>query len=270
VPSKRGLPKVVKMRHDRHFVEQLSSRLGAPIGKMISIRDIVPSPDQPRSSLGNLEELKNSIREKGLLEPLVVRFHKGKYHIIAGERRYRACYELGLKEVPCVEREVDQAEALELGLIENLQRKDLSPFEETAGLHLLCEKFGYTHEEIAKRIGKSRVSVTETISLNRIPERVRYLCQKGNITSKSILLEIARQTTEQEMSALVSAITGGKWTRERVRKEKRKSSERGNRSFFTYKSSDGSFFLNLRFTKKEISREEIIKALKEILKHIEG
>jgi len=258
------------MRHDRHFVEQLSSRLGAPIGRMIATSEIVPNPDQPRSSMGDLEELKNSIREKGLLGPLVVRFHKGKYHIIAGERRFRACCELGLKEIPCVEREVDQAEALELGLIENLQRKDLSPFEEAAGLQLLCEKFGYTHEEISKRIAKSRVSVTETIGLNRIPERVRHLCQKGNITSKSVLLEIARQPTEQEMIALVSSITGRKWTRERVREEKRKSSGRGSRSAFTYKSSDGSFFLNLKFTKKEVSREEVIKALKEILRHIAG
>lgn len=268
--SRRGLPKVVKMRHDQHFVERLSTRMGAPIGRMIAIEDIVPSSDQPRSSLGDLEELKSSIREKGLLEPLVVRFHQGKYHIIAGERRFRACLELGLKEVPCVEREVDRAEALELGLIENLQRKDLTAFEEASGLQLLSEKFNYTHEEIAKRIGKSRVSVTETISLNKIPDSLRQLCQKENITSKSLLLEIARQPNEHKMRSLISSISGGKFTRERVREERRKVSGRENRFFFTYKGSDGSFVLNLRFNKKEASRDEIIRAFQEILKHIEG
>jgi len=270
VSSRKGLPKVIKMRHDRHFVEHLSSRLGAPIGMMIPIEDIVPNPDQPRSSLGDLEELKNSIREKGLLEPLIVRFHQGKYHIIAGERRFRSCCELGLKEVPCVEREVDRAEAAELGLIENLQRKDLSPFEEASGLQFLCEKFHYTHEEIAKRIGKSRVSITETIRLNRIPDKMRQLCQKENITSKSLLLEIARQPTEKDMNSLVSSIIGGRWTRDRARDARRKSSGRERRFSFTYKGAGSSFVLNLRFAKKEASREDIIKALKEILRHIEG
>lgn len=258
------------MRHDRHFVEQLSSRKGTPIGMMIPIEDIVPSPDQPRSSLGDLEDLKNSIREKGVLEPLIVRFHEGKYHIIAGERRFRACCELGLKEVPCVEREVDRAEAAELSLIENLQRKDLSPFEEASGLQLLCDKFHYTHEQIAKRIGKSRVSVTESISLNRIPAKVRQICEKENIASKSLLLEIARQSTEKEMDALIKSIIGGKWTRDRAREARRKSPVRERRFSFTYKGAGGSFVLNLRFAKKEADREDIIKALKEILRHIEG
>jgi len=258
------------MRHDRHFVERLSSRVGAPIGKMIAVADIVPSPHQPRSSLGDLEELKSSIREKGILEPLVVRFHQGKYHIIAGERRFRACCELGLKEVPCVEREVDHAEALELGLIENLQRKDLTPFEEATGLQLLCEKFNYTHDEIASHIGKSRVSITETIRLNRIPDRIRQLCINENITSKSILLEIARQPTEKDMQSFVSSIIKGRWTRERAREARRKISGKARSFAFTYKGTDGTFFLNLRFNKKEASREDIIRALQEILKHIEG
>lgn len=268
--SRKGLPKVIKMRHDRHFVEQISSRMGTPIGMMISVDDIVPSPDQPRSSLGDLEDLKNSIRQKGVLEPLIVRFHEGKYHIIAGERRFRACCELGLKEVPCVEREVDRAEAAELSLIENLQRKDLSPFEEASGFQLLCDKFHLTHEQIAKRIGKSRVIVTETIRLNRIPDNIRQLCHKENITSKSLLLEIARQPTEKDMNALLKSIIGGQWTRDRAREARRKSSGREKPFSFTYKGAGDRFVLNLRFSKKEASREDIIEALKEILSHIEG
>ena len=130
--SKRiGLPVTLKMRHDAHYVETLTSFSGASIGRMIPTDKIRPNPEQPRKALGDLRELTDSIREKGVLEPLLVRFipREDTYYIISGERRYHASKAAGLHELPCIEKIADDAETLELGLIENLQRKDLTPFE---------------------------------------------------------------------------------------------------------------------------------------------
>ena len=116
-----------------------------------------------------------SIREKGVLEPLLVRYipREDTYYIISGERRYHASQAAGLHELPCIEKIADDAETLELALIENLQRKDLTPFEEADGLQRLADQFEYTHDDIAKKIGRARSSVTETMSLRVIPEEVR-------------------------------------------------------------------------------------------------
>src|SRR6202035_2198201 len=177
--SKRiGLPVTLKMRHDAHYVETLTSFSGASIGRMIPIDKIRPNPDQPRKALGDLRELTDSIREKGVLEPLLVRFipREDTYYIISGERRYHASKAAGLHELPCIEKIADDAETLELGLIENLQRKDLTAFEEADGFYRLAEQFAYTHEDIARKIARARSSVTETLSLRNIPEHIRRLC----------------------------------------------------------------------------------------------
>src|SRR5207253_8507921 len=136
------LPSTLKMRHDVHFVEELASRTGAPIGRMIPIDRLEPNPQQPRIEIGDLAELAASIREKGVLEPLLVRPSQvgGRFMIISGERRYRAAREAGLRELPCIEMEVDDRAVAEIGLIENLQRKDLTPFEEAEGLMVLVER----------------------------------------------------------------------------------------------------------------------------------
>src|SRR5262249_3586273 len=107
--------------------------------------------------------------------------------------------EAGLAEVPCVVRETSDAEAMELGLIENLQRRDLGPFEEAEGLKVLADRHGYTHEKIAQMIGKSRTSITETAPIAAMPEDVRRLCRLADIQSKSLLLQIVRQSTPKKM-----------------------------------------------------------------------
>ena len=168
--SKRiGLPVTLKMRHDAHYVETLTSFSGASVGRMIPIDKIRPNPDQPRKTIGDIRELTDSIREKGVLEPLLVRYvpREDTYYIISGERRYHASQAAGLHELPCIEKIADDAETLELALIENLQRKDLTAFEEADGLQRLADQFDYTHDDIAKKIGRARSSVTETLSLAR-------------------------------------------------------------------------------------------------------
>src|SRR5260370_9180377 len=145
---------------------------GAAIGRMIPVDQIRPNPDQPRKALGDLRELSESIQEKGVLEPLLVRFvpREDCYYIISGERRYHASRAAGLREVPCIEKTADDAETLEIGLIENIQRKDLTPFEEADELHRLSTQFEYTHEDIAKKIGRGRSSLPETVPLRNIPD----------------------------------------------------------------------------------------------------
>src|SRR3984957_8593943 len=142
--SKRiGLPVTLKMRHDAHYVETLTSYSGASVGRMIPIDKIRPNPDQPRKFIGDVSELAASIWEKGVLEPLLVRYvlREDAYYIISGERRFHASQLAGLHELPCIEKIADDAETLELALIENLQRKDLTPFEEADGLQRLADHF---------------------------------------------------------------------------------------------------------------------------------
>src|SRR5437660_2380423 len=135
---KRGLPERATMRHDSHFVEELTRRSGRHIGSMIPLSMIEANPEQPRTNLGNLEELAASIREKGVLEPILVRsIGPNRYQIISGERRFRAAGMAGLDEIPAIELDVDDKEQLEIALIENIQRKDLTPFEEAEGFYVL-------------------------------------------------------------------------------------------------------------------------------------
>src|SRR6202011_752359 len=208
VSKRMGLPVTLKMRHDAHYVEQLTSFSGAAVGRMIPVDKIRPNPDQPRKALGELRELTESIREKGVLEPLLVRFmpRDDCYHIISGERRYHASKAAGLHELPCIEKIADDAETLELALIENLQRKDLTPFEEADGLQRLADQFDFTHDDIAKKIGRARSSVTETMSLRVIPESVRRECTENGIVSKSLLLQVSRQPNERKMTEMVHRI----------------------------------------------------------------
>ena len=139
------------MRHTHHFVDELFNRDDTPLGRQIPISNLEVNPDQPRESVGNISDLALSIKKHGILEPLLVRrLEKGRYSIIAGERRYHAAMEAGLTQIPCIEVDIlKEAETLEIALVENLQRKDLDPFEEAQGYTLLKDKYGYTQEEIA-------------------------------------------------------------------------------------------------------------------------
>ena len=152
--SKRGLPVSLKMRHDAHYVDALAASAGSPIGRMVPIDRVDPNPDQPRQVMGDLSELVASISEKGIIEPLVVRQRGGRYQIVAGERRYQAAIRAGFRELPVVIRDVDDTEIIEVALVENLQRKDLSAFEEAEAMSSLAEKCGYTHEDLARRLGQ--------------------------------------------------------------------------------------------------------------------
>ena len=273
--SKRiGLPVTLKMRHDAHYVEQLTSFSGAAVGRMIPVDKIRPNPDQPRKFLGELKELTDSIKEKGVLEPLLVRFvpRDDCYHIISGERRYHASRAAGLREVPCIEKIADDAETLELALIENLQRKDLTPFEEADGLQRLAEHFDYTHEDIAKKIAKARSSVTETMSLRVIPEALRKLCIEHGVFSKSLLLQVARQPNEKKMLEAIQRIAQAGLTRDEARRERRDEKNSGPRPqpfIFNFRPENETFRLRIQFRKSNVSRDELINTLRNLIETLE-
>src|SRR4029078_5439910 len=209
------------MRRDFHYVEELS-RANRPVGKVIAIDRIEPNPEQPRVEIGDLSELSASIKEKGVLEPLLVKPNgNGRYMIIAGERRWRASGLAGLQEVPCIELDIDEQEIAEIALIENLQRKDLTIWEEADGLAALADKFGYKQEEIAKKISKSRTPVTELMTIAGIPAKIREKRRAAKISSKSTLLEIARQFDEDAMLKLTDQLVNGSRDRETVKKAAR-------------------------------------------------
>ena len=264
------------MRHDSHFIDQLGRAAFSPIGQSIPIEDIDPNPNQPRQNVGDLSELIASIREKGVLEPILVRRRESRFQIVAGERRYRAAIEAGLPEIPSVVKELTDPEVMEVALIENLQRKDLTAFEEADGLKVLAEAHGYTHEMMAEKLGKSRTTVTETLTLSSMPDRVRELCRLADISSKSILIQVVRQQTPEKMVALIDTLqkTGVGPTRAEARRLIKAVPDRKGRPknfVFTYKTGrDRGLSLSLKFGRADVSKGDIVAALEELTGEIKS
>jgi ParB family chromosome partitioning protein len=258
------------MRHDRHYVEELSSPRGVPIGKMILVEKLEPNPLQPRGEMGDLQELVASVKEKGILEPLLVRPSQvgGRYMIISGERRYRAAIEAGLREVPCIEMDVDDREVAEIALIENLQRKDLTPYEESEGLLALVERFGYTHEMVAQKVGKSRSSVTETLTIAALPSEVREQCRAASINSKSLLLQVARQNDQQTMLDFVKRIAAQGLNRDEARKAGKKKQERAQPFIYRYQAPTKDFTIEVKFRRSSVEHDELMGAIRTALEEL--
>lgn len=271
---KTGLPESVKMRHDNHFVELITARPSGPNVRMIPIGMIDPNPRQARNELGDIKELMLSIKEKGVLEPILVRPKQGRYEIIAGERRYVASKMAGLTEMPCIEMSVEDNEAMELALIENLQRKDLDVFEEADGLKTLADGYGYNHSDIAKKIGKARSTITEIINVSKIPSEIRDICKKFNVTSRSTLIEIAKQKNIDDMRRLVQMIGERELRRADTRelsKELKGAVKRQKYYVYNYKpDKDDSYKLRIEFKRESVSKDEIIRILKDIISKLKS
>jgi len=171
------------------------------------IEEIVPNPSQPRKHFdeSKLQELAESIREKGILEPLLVRRSDQGYELIVGERRWRAAQKAGLKEVPVVVKEVAGREALEISLIENLQREDLNPIEEAEAFKHLIEEFNISQEDLSKRIGKDRTTITNTLRLLKLPSEARNQLLQNRITPghARAILSLESKEKQKELCALI-------------------------------------------------------------------
>lgn len=179
----------------------------------VPIEAIRPNPRQPRSQVDEtkLEELAASIREHGVLQPLIVRQgeQEGEYILIAGERRWRAAQRAGLQRVPVLVREVTEQQQLELALIENIQRDDLNPLETAEAYRQLHEEFGLSHEEIAQRVGKSRVAVTNTLRLLKLAPAVKEALLAGRISEGHARALLGLPTPQAQSAALESVLRRG-------------------------------------------------------------
>ncbi len=164
------------------------------------IEEVIPNRSQPRKRFdeSKLQELAESIKRQGILEPLIVRKLEKGYEIIVGERRWRAAQKAGLKEVPVLVKEVERREALEMSLIENLQRENLNPIEEAGGYKRLIEEFGISQEELGTRVGKDRTTVTNTLRLLKLPPEVIDQIIQNHITSGHARAILSLETKEKQ------------------------------------------------------------------------
>lgn len=180
------------------------------------IEEIVPNRSQPRKHFdeSKLQELADSIKEKGVLEPLIVRRIVQGYELIVGERRWRAAQRAGLKEVPVLVKEAEGREALEISLIENLQRENLNPIEESEAFRRLTEEFGISQAELATRIGKDRTTITNALRLLKLPLEVRNQLLENRITSGHARAILSLETKEKQKELCTLIIQKGLSVRE--------------------------------------------------------
>jgi ParB family transcriptional regulator, chromosome partitioning protein len=176
--------------------------------RRVPIEYLRPNPRNPRRNFSDaeLDELAASIRERGIIQPVVVRSVRGAkdaYEIIAGERRWRAAQRAALHEIPIVPFEATDSEALELAIIENVQRTDLNPLEEAGGYEALASEYGHSHEDIAKIVGKSRSHVTNTLRLLKLPEPVKAYIHAGKITAGAARMLIGATDPEEMAREIV-------------------------------------------------------------------
>ena len=176
----------------------------------LRLSDIEPNRDQPRKSFDDdsIAALADSIKQHGMLQPLLVRPYGGSYQIVAGERRWRAARMLGLSEVPVQVREFTDSETMQIGLIENLQRENLNPIEEAKGYNELIEQYGMTQEEVAKTVGRSRSAVANAMRLLSLPDEIIKMLENGDITIGHGKALLAFEDEEKMLEAARKAAAG--------------------------------------------------------------
>ncbi len=224
----KGLDALIPGKEDQEIKKSASG--GASGLQQVPIDRIEPNPQQPRSKIDEdtLEELAASILEHGIIQPLIVAedHESGNYRLIAGERRWRAAQKAGLSMVPVIERTVTEQGQLELALIENLQRTDLTPLEMAEAYRQLAEHFSLTHEQIAERVGKSRTSVTNTLRLLNLPDQVRKSLAESLISEGHARALLGLPNNQAQRAALSSILNLGLNVRQTEALVKKMSGER--------------------------------------------
>ena len=180
------------------------------VKKTLRLSDMEPNRQQPRKAFAEeaIAALADSIRQYGMLQPILVRPYQGTYQIVAGERRWRAARMLGLDEVPVIIKEISDGEAMEIALIENLQRENLTPMEEANGYRQLMEQYGMTQEAVAKTVGRSRSAVANALRLLQLPEEIQMLLESGAISAGHGKALLAIANPEKQLEAAKRAANG--------------------------------------------------------------
>ena len=212
--------------------------------KNLKITEVEPNREQPRKIFDqeSLEELADSIKEYGLIQPIVVSKKEGYYSIIAGERRWRASKIAGLKEIPAIVREDDEKVNSEISLIENMQREDLNPYEKAVGIKTLMDKYDMTQEEIGKKIGKSRSTIANTIRILNLEPRVLEMAKEGKITEGHCKALLAITDPEKQYLSAVQMLERGTSVRQMEKKAKvKETKEEQQRNHILYKNIEDTF-----------------------------
>ena len=212
----------------------------------LKITEVEPNRNQPRKNFNQeaLEELAESIKEYGLIQPIIVTEKDGYYSIIAGERRWRACKLAGLEEIPVIVREDDEKKNNEIALIENIQREDLNPFEKALGIRHLMEKYGMTQEQVAKKLGKSRSSIANTVRILNLDERVINLALEGKLSEGHCKSLMAIDDNERQFQMANYIIESGDSVREAEKKmkvRKKVSKKQDNKYIPIYRDIEDTF-----------------------------
>lgn len=233
------------------------------------LSQIEPDPNQPRKNLGDIAELASSIKQHGLINPIVVRpTGRNRYMIIAGERRFHAHKQAGIRTIKCIIRTPDDQSRIEMQLVENLHRKNLDPFEEAEGFSRLKTNHNYTDAQLAERMSRSRSTVTETLGLLRIPSEVRAQC-RGTDISREALLHVSKQKTPEEMLVVLRDAQNGvpyKERRERARTGKARENSSPKKPKTTYTVEEEKMVVVLQSLNSTTTKERRIAALKSALK----
>lgn len=261
--KKVGLPEFIKMKHDYHLVDEISLRTKTPVTRNIPIEKITTNQLQPRKDMGDLTDLTESIREKGIIEPVIVRPKEGYFEIVAGERRYQAAKLAGMSEIPCIEHDIPDNEALELSIVENIQRKDLNVFEQAQSIMSLAEIYGYSHEEIAKKIGKSRVTVSELIRITDLPMDIKQKCLEMAINSKTFLLELTKIKDPEKMAAILRQYSQKSFSRDEIKQQRKKQTLKIFK--FNFVSEDKNIKINFHCQQEKVDKEKIIDVLERLI-----
>ena len=268
---KVGLPDFVKSKFDNHFVDELSARTRTPVIRNIPIDKLTANVHQPRKDFGDLAELADSIKEKGILEPVLIRPKNGKFEIVAGERRFRAAQIAGLTEIPCIEHDIADNEALEISIIENIQRKDLNVYEQAFSIKSFADIYGYTHQEIAQKIGKSRVTVTELLRITDLPEEILERCMELKINSKTFLQELVKLESIEQMKEMLDNYSEEPFSRDKIKQKRKaqkenKPTEKSVKTLrFNLTSEDKSVKIKFDIKSQEADKNKIIDILEKLV-----
>ena len=213
--------------------------------KNLKITEVEPNRDQPRKNFNqeSLEELAESIKEFGLIQPIVVTKKDGYYSIVAGERRWRACKIAGINEIPAIVREDDDRKNTEIALIENLQREDLNPYEKALGIKNLMTTYGLRQEDVAKKIGKSRSAVANSIRILNLEPRVLEMAKEGKLTEGHCRALLAITDSERQYMTAIQMLERNATVRqvEKKAQQKKETKEEQQRNHILYKSIEDSF-----------------------------
>ena len=208
-----GSPLDIQMEENSNETEELEDSKNL---KTLKITEVEPNREQPRKNFNqeSLEELSESIKEYGVIQPIVVSKEDGYYAIVAGERRWRAAKLVGLAEIPAIIRESDEQTNREISLIENIQREDLNPYEKALGIRSLMDKYGMTQEEVSKKIGKSRSSVSNTVRILYLTPDVLELVKQGKLTEGHCKALAGISDPKRQYEAAVRMIEKGESVRQ--------------------------------------------------------